>query len=176
MALTVEGDITMTDNPVGVPNPDLKSLDRLVGAWKQTGGVNGTVTYEWLEGGFFLIQHVDLEHDGHAIKGLEIIGHLQPFGQEPSRDIRSRFYSFLDGMTLDYVYEMDGDTLTIWGGEKGSPAYYRGTLSSDGNTLSGGWTYPGGGGYEATATRIRRRGRRKAATASSKPPASQESQ
>ena len=25
-------------------------------------------------------------------------------------------------MTLDYVYEVDGDTLTIWGGEKGSPA------------------------------------------------------
>ena len=70
------------------------------------------ITYEWTEGGFFLIQRVDLEHDGHKIKGLEIIGHLQVFGEEPGKDIKSRFYSFLDGMTLDYVYEVDGNTLT----------------------------------------------------------------
>jgi hypothetical protein len=59
------------------------------------------------------------------------------------------------GETFDYVYELDGDTLTIWGGEKGSPAYYRGTFSADGNTLSGAWVYPGGGGYESTSTRIK---------------------
>lgn len=58
-------------------------------------------------------------------------------------------------MTLDYVYEMDGNTLTIWGDERDSPAFYKGALSADGNTLTGGWTYPGGGGYEATSTRIR---------------------
>jgi hypothetical protein len=150
----------MADNnpntqPTPTPNPDLKSLERLVGAWRQSGGVEGTVTYEWMEGGFFLVQHVDLEHDGHKIKGMEIIGHLQRFGEEPSREIKSRFYSFMDGLTLDYVYEAEGDTLTIWGGEKGSPAYYRGRFSADGNTLTGGWVYPGGGGYEATTTRIK---------------------
>ena len=137
-----------------VPNTDLRSLDRLVGTWKQTGGVEGTVTYEWAEGGFFLIQHVDFVSDGRPIKGMEIIGHAQAFGEEPSADIKSRFFSFLDGMTLDYVYEIEGDTLTIWGGERGSPAYYKGQFSEDGNTLSGGWVYPGGGGYEATTTRV----------------------
>ena len=91
-----------------VPNQDLKSLDRLVGTWKQSGGVEGTVTYEWAEGGFFLIQHVDMESDGRPIKGMEIIGHVQAFGEEPGPDIKSRFFSFLDGMTLDYVYEIDG--------------------------------------------------------------------
>jgi len=95
-----------------------------------------------------------LLHDGHPIKGIEIIGHLQAFGEEPSKDIKSRFYSFLDGMTLDYVYEVDGDILTIWGGEKGSPAYYKGQFSRDGNILTGGWVYPGGGGYEAISTRV----------------------
>jgi hypothetical protein len=137
------------------PKPDLNSLDKLVGVWKQTGGVEGTITYEWAEGGFFLIQRVELEQYGQQIKGMEIIGHLQPFGEEPSRDIKSRFYSFLDGMTLDYVYEMDDNTLTIWAGERDSPAFYKGTLSADGNTLTGAWIYPGGGGYEATSTRIR---------------------
>ena len=26
------------------PNPDLKSLDRLVGTWKQSGGIDGQIT------------------------------------------------------------------------------------------------------------------------------------
>ncbi len=135
------------------PQPDLKRLDRLVGTWKVTGGAQGQVTYEWMEGGFFLIQHVALEQYGHTTEGIEIIGHLRPFGEEPSPDIHSRYYDNM-GNTLDYVYELDEDTLTIWGGARSSPAYYKGTFSDDGNTLSGAWHYPGGGGYEATTTRV----------------------
>jgi hypothetical protein len=48
----------------GLPtaSPDLKRLgDRLVGTWEVTGGAQGRVTFEWMEGGFFLIQRVDLE-------------------------------------------------------------------------------------------------------------------
>ena len=41
------------------PSSDLKRLDRLVGTWELSGDVWRTVTYEWMEGGFFLIQHVD---------------------------------------------------------------------------------------------------------------------
>lgn len=134
---------------------ELKSLDRLVGTWKAGAGIGGEVTYRWLEGGHFLAQDVALEQDGHTIRGLEIIGREMLFGAEkPSEDIKSRYYGS-DGSTLDYVYEMEGDTLTIWGGEKGSPAYYRGTFSADGDTLSGAWVYPGGGGYDAVMTRVR---------------------
>ena len=138
-----------------VPNPDLGSLNRLVGTWEMSGDVEGTVTFEWMEGGFFLLQRVDLGHgDGQRIRGIEVIGHERPFGAEPGEEIRSRFYSNT-GDTLDYVYEIEGDTLTIWGGERGSPAYYRGTFGEDGDTLTGAWHYPGGGGYEATSTRIK---------------------
>ena len=134
------------------PNPDLKNLDILVGTWEMSGDVHGQVTFEWMEGGFFLIQRVDLgPQDGQRIKGIEIIGHERPFGAEPSEDIRSRFYSNM-GDTLDYVYELEGNTLTIWAGEKGSPAYAKGTFSEDGNTGSGEWVYPGGG-YRFTVTR-----------------------
>ena len=137
------------------PSPELRALDRLVGTWDVSGGANGTVTYEWLEGGFFLLQHVDFDHDGRRIRGLEVIGHERPFGAaEPGPDLKSRFYDSL-GNTLDYVYELEGDTLTIWGGEKGSPAYYRGTFSADGKTCAGAWVYPEGGGYESTMTRVR---------------------
>ena len=136
------------------PNPDLKPLGRLVGTWKVSGGTQGQTRYEWMEGGFFLLQHIDMVSDGRPIKGLEVIGHLQSFGEEPSPDIKSRYYGS-GGETFDYVYEMEGDTLTIWGGEKGSPAYFKGTLSADGNTLSGEWVYPGGGGYQSTSIRVK---------------------
>jgi hypothetical protein len=58
------------------------------------------------------------------------------------------------GNTFDYEYEIDGDTLTIWAGGKGPAACYRSTFSSDGNTLTGSWVYPRGGGYDSVPTRI----------------------
>ncbi len=139
--------------PIPMPNSDLKPFDRLVGSWEVSGGAHGTTTYEWMDGGFFLLQHVQLDQDGYTTNGIEIIGHLQPFGEELSPDIHSRYYDNM-GNTLDYVYELNGDTLTIWSGVKKSPAYYTGTFSDDGNALTGRWVYPGGGGYESTSTRV----------------------
>jgi hypothetical protein len=43
-----------------LPHPDLKNLDRLVGTWEMSEDVQGRVSFKWMEGGFFLIQHVDL--------------------------------------------------------------------------------------------------------------------
>ncbi|USQ79841.1 hypothetical protein NF556_19995 [Ornithinimicrobium faecis] len=68
------------------------------------------------------------------------------------RHIHSRFYDN-QGNTLDYVYELTGDELTIWAGEPGSPAYFRGAFSVDDTVLDGAWVYPGGGGYDSTMTR-----------------------
>jgi hypothetical protein len=130
------------------PPLDHQRLDRLVGTWNVSGGAQGQVTYEWMDSGFFLLQHVTL----NGAKGLEIIGHLQPFGEAPSADIHSRYYDQA-GYTFDYVYELEGDTLTIWGGAKGSPAYYKGMFSADGNILTGAWVYPDGG-YESISTRV----------------------
>ena len=74
------------------PNPDLRSLDRLVSTREMSGEVRGKVTYEWLEGGFFLLQRVALEQqDGQRITGIEVIGHERTFGAEPSGDLKSRF-------------------------------------------------------------------------------------
>jgi hypothetical protein len=133
---------------------ELAALDRLVGTWKVSGGAEGTVTYRWLHGGYFLIQEVNLEQYDEGITGIEIIGRERPFGaEEPGKEIKSRFYG-KSGETLDYVYELDGDVLTIWFGGKDSPAYYRGSFDATGDVLAGAWVYPGGGGYESIATRI----------------------
>lgn len=141
------------DRTAGGPSEALRALDRLAGTWRISGGAEGTVRYEWMPGGFFLLQHIDLVQDGETVTGLEVIGCLKPFGEPPGTDVVSRFYGS-DGSTLDYVYELTGDTLTIWAGAKGSPAYYEGTFSPDGTTATGAWVYPGGGGYASTMTRI----------------------
>ncbi|TCC29147.1 hypothetical protein [Kribbella sindirgiensis] len=135
------------------PSDDLQALDRLIGTWAVTGGVEGTVRYEWMPGRFFLLQHVELRQYGQEITGFEVIGNLRPFGEPAGAEVWSRFYDST-GNTLDYVYEPDGDTLTIWGGAKGSPAYFRGTLTDGGNTLAGDWVYPGGGGYHSVSRRV----------------------
>ena len=134
------------------PSEQMRALDRLVGTWQVTGGAPGTVRYSWMDGGHFLLQHVELEQSGQRVLGLEVIGHLHPFGEEVSEEIHSRFYDD-GGHTFDYVYELDGDTLRIWAGEKGSPAFFEGRFIEDGRVMSGAWVYPGGGGYASTMTR-----------------------
>ena len=134
------------------PNPDLKSLNRLVGTWQLSGETAGTVSYDWMEGGFFLIQHFDFTLHGHRVKGMEVIGHGQPFGEVPGPEIRSRVYDSA-GNTLDYVYELEENTLTIWGGEKGSVNYFRGQFNEDGTVNTGAWVWPGGG-YTSVMTKI----------------------
>ena len=135
------------------PAADLKALgDRLVGTWKVSGEAEGETTWEWLEGGFFLLQRGWSRREGIEQKYLQIIGHERPLGGEPSDEIVGRLYTD-NGDTLSYVCEVEGDTMTIWMGEKGSPAVYRGTFGADGNTIEGAWEWPGGG-YKETMTRV----------------------
>jgi hypothetical protein len=143
------------------PRPGLQQLERLVGTWNVSGpDIAGQVTFEWMDGGYFLMQHVDFVHGGRHIKGLEIIGYergwealMQPEDAAASQDITSHWFDNA-GNTFTYTYEVEAHTLTIWGGAKGSPAFYRGTWSDDGDTNAGAWTYPGGG-YESTMSRIK---------------------
>ena len=110
------------------------------------------MTYGWLEGQFFLLQHFDFEHAGHCVDGLEVIGHSSGFEEASSADLHSRIYDSA-GNTSDHVYELEGDTLTIWGGHRGSEVYYRGIFSDDGQSCTGSWVFPGGGGHSTVMTR-----------------------
>lgn len=138
--------------PGAEPSAAVRALDRLVGTWTLTGGAVGTVTYEWMPGGHFLLQHLDLTQDGQEIRGLEVIGHLRPYGEGPTADVHSRYYDST-GATLDYVYELAGDTLHIWMGGRGSPASFTGTFTEGDTVMDGAWEYPGGG-YPSTMTRV----------------------
>ncbi|MEZ4671106.1 MAG: hypothetical protein R3E39_24645 [Anaerolineae bacterium] len=140
---------------LSIPSPAMRNLDRLVGTWEISGpSINGQVEYEWMEGCYFLCQKFDLIHDGRVVKGIEIIGHSREFGSEkPGNDINSHVFDTV-GNTLNYVYELEDNVLTIWGGAKNSPAYYKGTFSTEGDTVRGEWVWPGGG-YQSNMTKLK---------------------
>src|SRR5688572_13712932 len=132
------------------PNPLLKTLEPLIGKWMITGpDIEGETSYEWMEGGFFLIQKFDLQQQGHQ-KGIEYTGY-----DEETGTLRSRLMA-IDGSRFTYTYELDGDTFVYWFGDKGSDIYSRSTFSEDFNSYTGAWhwTKEDGtpGGYEFIAT------------------------
>jgi hypothetical protein len=141
------------------PNAALKSLDVMVGTWHLDGreaGTNGDITgrlgFEWMDGGFYLVQHVEVDYAGREVRGVEYIGF-----DVTSKSLRSYFFSnegpgSFGGVAIEYVWEIDDGSLTIWGGEVGSPANFKGTFNDDRTTISGRWEWPGGG-YGATLTR-----------------------
>jgi hypothetical protein len=158
--MTCKGSEAMGDNNNAraghlpdTPNPALRKLDRVVGKWTVSGpDVQGEVEYEWMEGGFFLIQHVDLNAFGREIRGIEYVG----FDQD-TETLRSHFMDN-QGSNFTYTWDLEGETLWIWFGEKDSDNYFRGTFDESGDSYSGRWQWPepGGrtGGYEATLTRV----------------------
>ena len=126
----------------------LRTLDRLVGAWTVSGpdDLTGEVRYEWMDGGGFLVQHVDLHSAGEHTHGVEYIG-VDP----TTGELRSHYFGN-DGEVLEYTYRIEGDLLTIWFGGTDSPARFEGRFSSDGRSNHGAWQWPGGG-YASTMTR-----------------------
>jgi hypothetical protein len=129
------------------PYPALRQLDRLVGEWMVTGPfVQGRISFEWMEGGFFLIQRVDAEGGGRLIRGVEYIGY-----DEDTQTLRSH-YMDVHGSNFTYTWAIEGDRIQIWFGDQGSDNFFEGNFSEDGDSYSGAWQWPGGG-YAATMTR-----------------------
>jgi hypothetical protein len=131
-----------------VPHPQLRQLDRLVGTWAVTArGIEGQVRFEWMEGGFFLIQHVDVRQGARVIKAIEYIGF------DPVKENLRSHYMDTSGTDFTYFWEIDGEKIRIWLGYRGSENFFEGHFDADGNSYAGYWHWPGGG-YRATLKRI----------------------
>jgi hypothetical protein len=125
-----------------VPYPALRQLDVLVGSWEASGPfLNGSIRFEWMEGGFFLIQHVDGRTPDRAVRGIEYIGF-----DEETQTLRSH-YMDVHGSNFAYTWEVGGDNVRIWFGDKGSETSSRGFSPTTASPIRG-----AGSGLEA-ATR-----------------------
>jgi hypothetical protein len=141
------------------PNPALQKFERLVGTWIIYGideagcELNGKEIFSWMEGGFFLKQEIDQVYAGQKITGIQIIGYERKWGAEETADECTSHLFDNMGNSWEYVWELEGNALTVWGGYIGSPAAFKAQFSDDGNTLNGKWEWPGGG-YKCTSRKI----------------------
>jgi hypothetical protein len=146
----------MTEQSPPRPHPALRALDVMVGVWDLKGRdfttnheIHGQSTFEWLEGGFFLVHRFSFDFAGRAFTGVEYIGY-----DEMSGNLKTHVFSNQDPGPLEYTWEVDEQTFTNWFGDVGADNHYKGKFSEDRKTLIGKWQWPGGG-YEATMSRIR---------------------
>jgi hypothetical protein len=137
-------------------NPALKALEVMVGVWDLKGRdfttneeVRGQSTFEWLDGGFFLVHRFNFDYAGRPFTGVEYIGY-----DEKSGHLRTHVFGNQNAEPLEYTWEVDEHSFTNWFGNAGADNRYKGTFSEDRNTLIGQWEWPGGG-YEATMIRSR---------------------
>ena len=140
----------MTKNspkPQPEPNSALRDLDRLVGTWQVSGEANGQITFRWMEGGFFLIQEVDMD----GARGTEFIGY-----DTESSTLKSHYFSNT-GDLLEYTYKAAGKTHTVSIDMLGRKGEFVAEFSDDDNTFAGRWDWTQDGekmGYNATMTRV----------------------
>jgi len=129
------------------PNPELQKLDKLVGIWNVSGEVCGQVSYSWMEGGFFLVQYVDIE----GAKGLEFIGY-----DEESGKLKSHYFDD-DGKVLEYTYYLNSIDHIVSIDMPGITGKFEGRYSNNGNTITGSWHWKQDGeemGYKAIYNRL----------------------
>jgi len=153
--------------PMEMPKPDpaLKRLDVLVGSWTIKGrtldskedNIKGNAVFEWLPGGFFLQQRIELDFAGMIkIHSLELIGY-----DPETKAFSSNVYSDVSPAPLPYKWELQDDTLTISVSYDLMDATFKGKISKDGNSFSGGWRPNPGADetvnvpYDVGATRVK---------------------
>lgn len=136
------------------PHPALRALEFMVGMWDLNGRdfttneeIRGQSTFEWLEGGFFLVHRYHFDYAGRPF--IEYIGY-----EEKSGHLRTHVFGSQTPDPLQYTWEVDEHSFTNWFGDVGADNHYRGTFREDKNTLIGQWEWPGGG-YAATMVKIR---------------------
>ena len=123
------------------PDPALRRLDRLVGTWTMEGNllgsdeknIKGQTTFQWLPGGFFLEQRVQIDFIGQRIDALELIGY------DPETDtFPSTVFSGFSPVPLPYRWDVRGDSVSITVSYPPLDATFTGSWREDG-TFSGGW-------------------------------------
>jgi hypothetical protein len=130
--------------PTPTPHPALRRLDFLVGRWSMRGhllgsteeNIVGQAEYEWLPGGHFLRQRVQLDFAGFIqIDSEEIIRY-----DAQAETFKSHVYSNLSPEPLPYEWDVREDSsMTIRVSYGPLDATFEGRLSDDGERFSGGW-------------------------------------
>jgi hypothetical protein len=128
---------------------NIEELSPLLGEWNVEAsiappGLVGTAVFEWMLGGAYLLQRVDIPHP-QAPDALCVIA--------PQGEVFMQHYFDSRGVTRLYVMTFDG---TEWTLTRERPDFsphdfsqrYTGRLTPDGQRIDGRWEMDRGGGYE----------------------------
>lgn len=125
------------------PGPTLEQLNMLVGSWETTipsAGTQGRTTFEWLEGGGFLIQRSTVARPEYpnAVSVIGATGSDRAFQQH-----------YFDSRGVARIYDMTlrDNVWTLFRDGPDWPQRFVGHISPDGNTITARLergTYPGG--------------------------------
>lgn len=140
-------DTSPQDQLNSTPNSALRALEIMIGTWGLEGrdfttneAIRRQSTFEWLEGGFFVVHRFSIDYAGRRFAGVEYIGY-----DEKSGLLKTHVYLNQGGEPIVYTWDVDDETFTNWFGKKGSSNRYKGKFSEDHNTLVGQQGWPGGG-------------------------------
>ena len=129
------------------PNPALKNLDRLVGTWAISGEAHGYVSFNWMEGGFFMVQDIDLI----GTKGIEFIGY-----EKDSGTLKSHYFDN-KGQVLECSYDVSKTEYTVSVDMSVLKGNFCGKFGNQGNTITGRWEWIKDGkemGYQVIMTKV----------------------
>jgi hypothetical protein len=124
-------------------NPALKGLTPLIGEWNieitnmsfdqnPSTVVWGRASFDWLEGGAFLIQHAQIDHPDFP-RSIEVIG--------PDDEAETYRMLYYDSRGVSRIYRMtfSGGIWTIWRDFPGFHQRFHGTFGEDGKVISAYW-------------------------------------
>jgi hypothetical protein len=121
-----------------IPNPALEPFGVLIGEWTTTGShpgipnvtLHGRTSFEWLEGGAFLIMRSEIDEPGIP-SGIAIIGSDDAVGEH--------FMLYFDerGVSRKYAVSLHDGVVRWWRDAPGFSQRYTGTIVDDGRTIVG---------------------------------------
>jgi hypothetical protein len=120
------------------PNPALKSFEVLVGEWQTTGShphlpgttLHGRTSFEWGEGGAFLIMHSEVDHSDFP-SGVAI------FGSDNETNTYYMLYFDERGVSRKYDVTMEGKQLAWYRNDPGFSQRFTISIEDDGANMVG---------------------------------------
>ena len=146
-------------------NPAREALSILIGVWTleitsmsfhpdPSAVVRGHSSFDWLEGGAFLIQHSEIA-DSDFPRSAAVIG--------PDDEAATYRMLYYDHRGVSRIYRMtfSGGIWTLWRDFPGFHQRFHGTFSEDGNTISAYWEKSTDGSnwekdFDLTYTKVRK--------------------
>ena len=145
-------------------NPALDQLAPFVGEWNieitnmsfdpdSVAVVRGQSSFDWLEGGAFLIQHSEISHSDFP-RSTAVVG------PDDAAETYRMFYYDSRGVSRIYRMNFSGGIWTLWRDFPGFSQRFQGEFSEDGRTITAYWEKSGDGSswerdFDLTYTKVR---------------------